>query len=71
MTLAGRRVLITGGGTGVGAGLVHGFAAAGAEVVITGRRLAPAEAAAAVLWLCRTGSEGVNGRAIGTSGGEA
>ena len=71
MTLAGRRVLITGGGTGVGAGLAHGFAAAGAEVVITGRRLAPAEAAAAALWLCRTGSEDVNGRAIATSGGEA
>ncbi|MDP2084394.1 MAG: SDR family NAD(P)-dependent oxidoreductase [Gemmobacter sp.] len=39
--LAGKRVLITGGGTGVGADLARGFAAAGAEVVIAGRRMAP------------------------------
>ena len=38
MTLAGKRVLITGGGSGLGADLARGFAAAGAEVVITGRR---------------------------------
>ncbi|MDR5653604.1 SDR family NAD(P)-dependent oxidoreductase [Ruixingdingia sedimenti] len=47
MTLAGRRVLITGGGTGVGADLARGFAGAGAEVVIAGRRAAPLEAVAA------------------------
>ncbi len=39
MTLNGKRVLITGGGTGTGADLARGFAAAGAEVVIAGRRL--------------------------------
>ena len=39
MTMAGRRVLITGGGSGVGASLARGFAAAGAEVVIAGRQL--------------------------------
>lgn len=39
MTLAGKRVLITGGGSGCGADLARGFAAAGAEVVITGRRI--------------------------------
>jgi 3-hydroxybutyrate dehydrogenase len=39
--LAGKRVLVTGGGTGVGADLARGFAAAGAEVVIAGRRMAP------------------------------
>ena len=38
MTLAGKRVLITGGGSGLGADLARGFAAAGAEVVISGRR---------------------------------
>lgn len=45
-TLAGKRVLITGGGTGVGADLARGFAQQGAEVVIAGRRLAPLEAVA-------------------------
>ncbi len=45
--LAGRRVLITGGGSGVGADLARGFAGAGAEVVVTGRRPDPLEAVAA------------------------
>ena len=39
MTLLGKRVLITGGGTGAGLALALGFAQAGAEVVIAGRRL--------------------------------
>ncbi|PWE31416.1 3-hydroxyacyl-CoA dehydrogenase [Maritimibacter sp. 55A14] len=47
MSVAGRRVLITGGGTGSGAALAHGFAEAGAEVVIAGRRPGPLEAVAA------------------------
>ena len=38
MTFAGKRVLITGGGSGAGADLARGFAEAGAEVVISGRR---------------------------------
>jgi NAD(P)-dependent dehydrogenase (short-subunit alcohol dehydrogenase family) len=38
MKLAGSRVLVTGGGSGVGADLARGFSAAGAEVVICGRR---------------------------------
>ena len=41
-----KRVLITGGGTGVGADLARGFAAEGAEVVICGRREAPLRAVA-------------------------
>lgn len=41
-----RRVLITGGGTGVGADLARGFAAEGAEVVICGRREGPLRAVA-------------------------
>lgn len=48
MTLAGKRVLVTGGGTGAGADLARGFAAAGAEVVIAGRRLAPLQAVATI-----------------------
>jgi 3-hydroxybutyrate dehydrogenase len=38
MTLAGKRALITGGGSGAGAALALAFAEAGAEVVISGRR---------------------------------
>lgn len=45
MTLAGKRVLVTGGGTGTGADFARGFSQAGAEVVIAGRR---AEALAGV-----------------------
>ena len=46
MTLDTRRVLITGGGTGAGADLARGFAAAGAEVVVVGRRREPLDAVA-------------------------
>lgn len=49
MILAGKRVLITGGGTGTGADLARGFAAAGAEVVVTGRRAEPLEQVAGAL----------------------
>ncbi len=45
--LAGKRMLVTGGGTGSGADLARGFAAAGAEVVVTGRRQEPLDAIAA------------------------
>ncbi len=36
--MIGRRVLVTGGGSGAGADLAAGFARAGAEVVVCGRR---------------------------------
>ncbi len=41
-----KRVLITGGGTGVGADLARGFAALGVEVVICGRRSGPLDSVA-------------------------
>lgn len=47
MTMQGKRVLITGGGSGAGENLALGFAAAGAEVVIAGRRLDALQAVAA------------------------
>ena len=43
MSLTGKTVLITGGGTGVGADLARGFAGAGATVIVAGRRLEPLE----------------------------
>jgi NAD(P)-dependent dehydrogenase (short-subunit alcohol dehydrogenase family) len=38
LDLTGKRVLVTGGGSGVGADMARGFHQAGAEVVIAGRR---------------------------------
>ena len=46
MMLTDKRVLITGGGTAAGADLARGFSAAGAEVVVAGRRLEPLQAVA-------------------------
>lgn len=43
-SLKGKRVWITGGGTGIGAGAARTLAAAGAEVVLSGRREAPLRA---------------------------
>ena len=42
-----RRVLVTGGGTGIGLAIARAFAAAGEGVTISGRREAPLRAAAA------------------------
>ncbi|MEV0714333.1 SDR family NAD(P)-dependent oxidoreductase [Asanoa sp. NPDC050611] len=47
--LTGKRVLVTGGGDGLGRQMTEAFVDAGATVVICGRRLAPLEATAAAL----------------------
>ncbi len=47
MVLDGKHALVTGGGTGIGLAIARALAAEGAEVMITGRRLATLEAAAA------------------------
>jgi NAD(P)-dependent dehydrogenase (short-subunit alcohol dehydrogenase family) len=47
MTMLGKRVLITGGGSGAGESLALGFAAQGAEVVIAGRRMDALQSVAA------------------------
>ncbi len=46
MTLKGKTVLITGGGTGLGADLARGFAGVGAEVWIAGRTASTLESVA-------------------------
>jgi len=49
MQLTGKVALITGGGTGVGAAIAHTFAAAGAQVIIIGRRQEKLEATRATI----------------------
>lgn len=48
-SLDGRCVLITGGGTGIGRMLARTYAAAGAHVVVAGRRLDPLEETAGIV----------------------
>ncbi len=59
--LRGRRILVTGGGTGLGKGTAEKFLALGAEVFICGRRKSVCEAAAAELVDKHGGKVGVYG----------
>ena len=43
--LSGRRVIVTGGTRGIGAGLARGFLRSGARVLVCGRNEPPDEAA--------------------------
>ena len=47
--LSGRVAVVTGGNGGIGLGMAHGLAAAGASVVIAARNAAKSEAASAAL----------------------
>src|SRR5580658_7511198 len=59
--LRGRRVLITGGGTGLGKGMAERFLELGAEIIICGRRKSVCEATAAELTAKHGGKVGVYG----------
>lgn len=45
--LAGRHVVVTGGGSGVGAALARSFAGGGARLTLLGRRIEPLQEVAA------------------------
>jgi NAD(P)-dependent dehydrogenase (short-subunit alcohol dehydrogenase family) len=59
--LAGKRILVTGGGSGLGAAMGHRFVELGAELIICGRRLELLEATAAKLRSEPGGKVGVIG----------
>src|SRR5271167_4182389 len=59
--LRGRRILVTGGGTGLGKGMAEKFLELGADIIICGRRKSVCEATAAELTAKHGGKVGVYG----------
>ncbi len=59
--LRGRRILVTGGGTGLGKGMAEKFLELGADIIICGRRKSVCEATAAELTARHGGKVGVYG----------
>lgn len=57
----GRVVVITGGGTGIGAAVAERYASEGAIVVLVGRRLAPLEEVAAKIGATAIAADAANG----------
>ena len=62
--LAGKRILVTGGGSGLGAAMGRRFVELGAELIICGRRLELLEATAA---RCAANSAARSARRVATS----
>jgi 3-oxoacyl-[acyl-carrier protein] reductase len=61
LPLAGKRCLVTGGGTGIGAGIARVLAAQGARVAVLGRRKAPLAGVVAELGGSKGGALAVAG----------
>ncbi|MDR2997388.1 MAG: SDR family oxidoreductase, partial [Microbacterium sp.] len=60
---AGRVVLITGGGTGIGAAIAERYAAEGAHVVVVGRRIGPLEEISAAIGATAIAADAADGAA--------
>jgi 3-oxoacyl-[acyl-carrier protein] reductase len=68
-SLAGRRILVTGGATGIGAAAVRVLHAAGARLAATYHKTAPADDAPDVTWLQCDAREAAFGDAVWELGG--